>query len=82
MDNDENMKFKITKSSFLGLSSLFEREEIGEITLEPVIDTATQAIYEQNLRNKAFREGIEYGYAEGFHDGRCPERRSRFCQCQ
>lgn len=77
-----NMKFKITKASFLGLSSLFEREEVGEIILEPVIDTATQAIYEQSIRNEAFRKGVEHGYAEGFHDGRCPERKKRFCHCQ
>lgn len=77
------MRFKITKGKLEFLLKLFENQhtEFAEIELEPVIDTATQAIYEQDIKNRAYQMGLEYGYKEGFHDGRCPERRSKFCCC-
>lgn len=74
------MKLKIKKDDFFKISSFFEKENCAEITLEPVIDTATQAIYEQELKNRAFEMGVERGYREGFYDGRCPERRNKY-QC-
>lgn len=78
-----SMKFKITKLQFGLLKSAFDSldNELGEVVLEPVIDTATQAIYEQQIKNEAFRMGIEHGYREGFYEGRCPEKKNKFCYC-
>lgn len=59
----------------------FDETETTVLELEPVFDTATQLIYDQQLRNKYFSEGIEYGYREGFHDGRCPEKSPKYCNC-
>lgn len=76
------MKFKIKKASLeMALSLLKKDDYFAEIELEPVIDTATQAIYENDLRNRAYQQGIEYGYKEGFYEGRCPEKRNRYCRC-
>lgn len=77
------MRFKITKGKLELLLKSFEKQqtEFSEIELEPIIDTATQAIYEQNLKNKAFADGVEYGYREGFYEGRCPEKKNRYCRC-
>lgn len=74
------MKFKIKKSSFDLLEKNFKNIDFVEIELEPVIDTATQFIYESELRNKAFKMGIERGYREGFYEGRCPEKKHK-CFC-
>ena len=79
------MKFKIYKQQADSLLRLFKSNEkengYETIELEAVMEKATQVIYEQQLKNKAFEEGIEYGYKEGFHDGRCPEKRMRYCNC-
>ncbi len=65
------------------LASKFDENDIGVIELEPVLDTATQIIYEQDLKNKAYGMGIERGYKEGSSDGRCREKCSRYplCHC-
>lgn len=75
------MKFRITKNNFLLLDKKLKEEDVITIELEPVLDTATQAIYENHLKNEAFRKGIEYGYKEGFYDGRCPEKNSKYFFC-
>ena len=75
------MKFKITKSKLEFLLNYVNDSNITEIDLEPVIDTATQAIYEQQIKNEAFRKGIEYGYKEGFYEGRCPEKKPTYFYC-
>ena len=76
------MRFKITKGKLELLLKCFEKQhtEFAEIELEPVIDTATQAIYEQDLKNRHYKMGLERGYREGFYDGSCPEKRMK-CFC-
>lgn len=75
------MRFKITKSKLEFLLKHCEDSPLQEIELEPVIDTATQIIYENDLKNRAYQQGIEYGYKEGFYEGRCPEKKNRYCRC-
>jgi len=85
------MKFKIKRFALEYALSLFKKEdhECTEIELEPVIETATQAIYEQNIKNKAyeqniknkaFEEGLKYGYRKGFHERRSCYKNS-CCNC-
>lgn len=77
------MRFKIKKSALTSALSLFkgDDEHFAEIELTPIVDTATQAIYEQNIRNQASKAGIEHGYKEGFYHGMCPEKKSRYSCC-
>ena len=70
------MKFKITlpmieqlKAGFLN----YKPDSYSEIELEPIMDTASEAILRQQLDRDAYDKGFEYGYAQGFHDGRRPE---------
>lgn len=79
------MKFKITKSQLDLMRSCFEENSsklyqgVVEIELEPVIDTLSQAIYEQDLRNKFYGLGLKTGYRDGFYDGRYRERSPKYC---
>lgn len=69
----------------MGLKILQDRFEntdndFVELELEPVWETANEAIkFEQEIKNCAFKKGYDYGYKEGFYDGRCPEKRPKFC---
>ncbi|MFA6925172.1 MAG: hypothetical protein WC223_13085 [Bacteroidales bacterium] len=75
------MKFKITKENYELLGRSFKEQDCAVIELEPIINTAAQAIFENQIRNEAFEKGIEYGYKEGFYEGRCPEKHFRYCKC-
>lgn len=74
------MKFTIRKRDLLMALNRFEKEDDNvQIELEPLIETATQAVYENDLRNQAYSRGMEKGYKEGFYEGRCPEKHYRYC---
>jgi len=77
------MKFKINKIQTNLILDSFSKSDhdFKEIELEAVLETATQAIYETHLKNKAFQDGLEYGYKEGFYDGRCREKSPKYCLC-
>ena len=75
------MKFKINKIMYELMGKKFDETDTTFLELDPVFDTATQAIYDQQLRNKYFNEGLEYGYKEGFYDGSCPEKSPKYCNC-
>jgi hypothetical protein len=66
------MKFKITKSQVDILLGKFKKDDnpFEEVVLEPVIDTASQALYEQDIRNTAYKQGYDYGRKEGYLEGR------------
>lgn len=75
------MKFKITRSQFDLISRLFDgkgSDFLGEIVLEPADQTATQAIYEDSLKKKAWHDGYHYGLKEGFYLAKEPKYR---CGC-
>jgi hypothetical protein len=65
------MKFTIRKESFNLLSKKFDEKDCTTIDLEPVIDTVTQAIYERNIRNEAYKLGLEYGYKQAMGEKCC-----------
>lgn len=70
------MKFKITSSQYELIKNFFDGKDknfVGEIILEPVDQTATQAMYEQSIKNTAWHEGYHYGLKEGYHKARKPE---------
>ena len=73
------MKFKITKSQLGILSSKFKKDDnpFEEIELEPVIETASQAMYENDMRNTAYKQGYDRGRAAGYCEGKA----SRYCPC-
>jgi len=75
------MKFKITKYALSILQDKFDKNKnpFEEIELEPVIDTATQAIRENELKNEAFKQGYERGKREGYYEGR---ERGSYCDCR
>lgn len=75
------MKFKITKSQFDILIPFFDKSAKDfcyEIELEPVDQTLTQKIYENDIRNTFYERGYEAGYANGFYKGRYPKYK---CTC-
>ena len=74
------MKFKIREDQFRILSSQFDEDDCAVIELDPVIDTATQAIYENEIRNKAFKMGIERGYREAMYDREYDREDNIFCK--
>jgi len=52
------MRFKIQKHQFDLLKNYFDNNDNAtEIDLEPIVDTAREAIYEQEMKNKAFEQG-------------------------
>lgn len=67
------MKFKIYKDQWERMRGMFGNGKYYEIELEPVMDTASEAIMRQQLDQVAYDKGFKYGYAQGFHDGRRPE---------
>lgn len=73
------MKFKINKLSFKILESCFSKnsDDFQEIELEPVMETATQAVYEDNLKKEYFHKGWHVGYKEGYYEG----RKRDYCKC-
>jgi hypothetical protein len=71
------MKFKIRKDQLDMLKNVFEKKDVFEIELEAVMETATQAVYEKNIRDTAFHQGYHYGFREGVHASRKPS----FCGC-
>ena len=77
------MKFKINKKQFAFLSSFFDNgEKIGEIELEPSDPTAAQMIYEQDVKAKAYEQGLDRGYREGWYAKdacRCSMPSNRSC---
>jgi len=86
INNNNNMKFKITRSQFDLISRLFDgkgSDFLGEIVLEPADMTATQAMYEESLKKKAWHDGYHYGLREGYYNGRYPEKmyKCEFCPC-
>ncbi len=67
------MKFKIKPSMFEQLKAArlnYKPDSTSEIELEPIMDTASEAIIRQQLDQAAYDKGYKYGYAQGFHDGR------------
>lgn len=77
------MKFKITRSEFEMLSSAFsdKKDKVWEINLEPADQTATQAIYEQSVKQKAWHDGYHYGMKEGYYKAKNPEPYRCGCGC-
>ncbi len=75
------MKFRINQTQFGVLESFFKANDSSftEIELEPVLGTAFQAIYEQQLKTQAFHEGYHTGFKEGYYEG--SKRENRFCKC-
>lgn len=73
------MKFKINKLQFKGLESFFDKktDDFAEIELEPVVDTASQAIFQQALQQEYFHKGYHHGYREGFYEA----RKKDYCKC-
>lgn len=67
------MKFKINKNQFTFFESMFKDKGSAYIELEPIMDTASEAIMRQQLDNVAYEKGYKRGYAEGFRTGRYPE---------
>src|SRR5688572_10208673 len=80
-----NMKFRITKTDFDLLRPFFEGDVVAsykEINLEPVDQTLTQAVYEQEIRNTFYERGYEAGYANGFYKGRnIKDLKEYYCSC-
>ena len=73
------MRFKISKNDFSLMSKFIKESNCYEIELEPVIETASQAMYEHSLKEKTFHEGFHQGFKEGFYEGRKSE--NRYCTC-
>ena len=61
------MKFRITKTNFSLIKEIFENNDCVEIELEPIIATATQAIYEQQIKQESCHQGYHFGYKEGYY---------------
>lgn len=76
------MKFKITKLNLETIMRSFPKNAEGyqEIELEPCDLTATQAMYEGEIRSRAYHQGYHTGFLEGFHQGKKPEIR-KYCGC-
>lgn len=83
------MKFKITKLHAKLLATKFEETDADyeEIELEPVYDTAREAILIGQERDMAYRVGYECGYERGRVDQAREERDVRMgfyrtkCSC-
>lgn len=77
------MKFKISKTQRDILVSKFNEEGDAEIELEPIPETAREAILNQKIKECGMITGYEMGYKEGFYDGRYPERNynPRYSHC-
>lgn len=72
------MKFKLSRQNFEIISEVFTGKEtmVGEIELEPVIETAARAIYEEDLKAKAYHKGYHTGFKEGYWAAK-----NKYCQC-
>lgn len=77
------MKFKISKLEFGKISSFFgeKASDTCEIELEPTDLTATQAIFHNEIKTRAFHEGYHSGFKEGFYQGKKPELKYCMCGC-
>lgn len=64
------------------LSSKFKSKDamsFEEIELEPVWDTANEAIVQEALHKSSFEQGYKRGYDDGYFDGKNNRERCQFC---
>lgn len=64
------MKFKVSKHHLKFLLEQFEDAKpdfFAEIELEPVMETASEAMAYQSLQNEAWHKGYHYGFKEGYY---------------
>lgn len=80
------MRFRVNKLKVEQLLSMFSKtpdtNAFEEIELEAVMETATQAIYEQQLKSEAWHKGYHVGLKEGLYKGRYPKMCACGCNCQ
>ena len=64
------MKFKITKQALAFLQNKFDKKDsdFTEIELEPVYDTAREAIMQQTVQQEWYHKGYHHGFREGYYE--------------
>lgn len=75
------MKFRIRKEQFDFLSTKFKKEDIFDIDLELVPESATEALIFQQLEASAYHKGYHIGFKEGLYQGKKPELKYCMCGC-
>lgn len=67
------MKFKINRLQVENLTTKFKGKsafDFEEIDLEPVWETANEAMAMQAIENKAWHKGYHYGFRDGYHEAK------------
>ena len=66
------MKYRITESDFSKLSDIFAKSSKNhlEIDLEPVDQTASEAIYRSAITDDAFHRGYHFGWKNGYYQSK------------
>lgn len=80
------MKFKINKMQLKVLDKEMGNDNFAEVDLEPIGESANEAIMLQERYGKGWEDGRAYGYREGWEDGhrgirRCGCTLGRCCKC-
>lgn len=81
------MKFKVMKGQLESLlKNLKDKDTFAEVELEPVWETATEAMkFEEEIKGRAYKIGYDMGYREGWYDrNRCDSfyHKDGYCRCK